>query len=104
MSYLSVPTPTSSSLTDVVKLPMYLSKSAFYDNLIYFRHGSKAFITIQITDKNRDALGLECFDIFTRHRDRLDLKKLHSKIYELYLFCDIFRVIKLRLKWMGHVA
>ena len=70
MFYLSVPIPTSSSLTDVAKLPKYLSKSAFYDNLIYFRCGSKTFIAIQITDKNRDDLGLECFDIFTRHRDK----------------------------------
>jgi hypothetical protein len=75
MSYLSVPIPTSSSLTDVAKLPKYLLKSAFYDNLIYFRCGSKTFITIQITDKNRDDLHLECFDIFTWHRDRLYLKK-----------------------------
>ena len=65
MSYLSVPIPTSSSLNDVAKLPKYSSKSAFYDNLIYFRCGRKAFITIQITDKNTDALGLVCFDIFT---------------------------------------
>jgi hypothetical protein len=65
MSHLSVPNPTSSSLNDVAKPPKYLSKSAFYDNLIYFRCGSTAFITIQITDKRRDDLGLECFDIFT---------------------------------------
>jgi hypothetical protein len=51
MSYLSVPIPAFSSLNDAAKLPKYLSKSAFYDNFIYFRHGSKAFITIQITDR-----------------------------------------------------
>ena len=61
ISYLSVPIPTFSSLNDVAKLRKYISKSAFYDSFIYFRHGSKAFITIQITD----GLGLECFDIFT---------------------------------------
>jgi len=104
MSYLSVPIPTSSTLNDVTKLPKYLSKSAFYDNFIYFRHGSKTFITIQITDKNTDGLGLECFDIFTSHRLILDLKTLHSKVYEIYSCCNIFRLIKLRTKWMGHVA
>jgi hypothetical protein len=64
MSYLSVPILTSSSLTDVAKLPKYLLKSAFYDNFIYFRCGSKIFITIQIKDNNSDDLRLECFDIF----------------------------------------
>jgi hypothetical protein len=34
----------------------------------------------------------------------MDLKKLHSKVYEVYWFCNIFRVIELRMKWMGHVA
>jgi hypothetical protein len=83
MSYLSVSIPTSSS--HAAKLPNYLSKSAFYDRLIYFRCGSEAFITIKITDKNRDALGLNVLIFLPETGKEWKLKKYTVRRFISYI-------------------